>query len=63
MKTLNLWQVICSVFSAFFGVQNNKTHHRDFNLGNVKAFIIIALLMTLSLILLILLIVNWVLPD
>ncbi len=63
MKPMTLWQIVLSVFSAFFGVQNNKAHHRDFNQGNITLFIITALFMTLLLIITIILVVNWVLPD
>ncbi|MDP7591911.1 MAG: DUF2970 domain-containing protein [Litorilituus sp.] len=63
MINLTLWQVILSVVSAFFGVQNDKTRHRDFSQGNLITFIFVGLLITLTLILIILALVSWVLPD
>lgn len=35
----NFFQIIGSVLSAIFGVQNNKNRERDFTQGNIKYFI------------------------
>lgn len=42
----SLWQVVKSVASAFFGVQNSANRTRDFKHGKASHFIIIGLTMT-----------------
>jgi len=40
----SLWQVMSSVLSAFFGVQNSKSHERDFAHGKLHQFVILGLI-------------------
>jgi len=42
-KKLSLLQVIRSVLSAAIGVQSSKNRQRDFEGGNLKAYIIVGL--------------------
>lgn len=44
---LNLWQVICSVLAAFFGVQKEENRRRDFQEGNVFAYIIVGIILAI----------------
>ena len=46
-KPPSLWQVVCSVLSAFVGIQNSKNKERDFKHGNHKVFIGVGIVMTL----------------
>jgi hypothetical protein len=43
---LTLWQVICSVFAAGFGVQSKENKERDFTRGKPLHFIVAGLLFT-----------------
>lgn len=45
---LSLWQVICSVFAAGFGVQSRENKVRDFSRGKPLQFIIAGLLFTIG---------------
>lgn len=45
---LTLWQVICSVFAAGFGVQSKENKERDFTRGKPLQFIIAGLLFTIA---------------
>lgn len=49
----NVFQVIGSVWAAFFGVQSSKNRERDFKHGKASHFIIAGLLMTAVFVLLI----------
>lgn len=40
-KKPTVLQMVGSVLSAIFGVQNNKNRERDFTQGNIKAFIVV----------------------
>lgn len=46
-EKLNLFQLISSVSSAMFGVQNDKTRERDFARGNLWQFIVAGLIFAL----------------
>jgi hypothetical protein len=59
-KSPNLLQVIGSVLSAAFGVQNAKNRERDFQHGNLKTFLLVGVSATIMFILLIYRIVKWV---
>ena len=56
----SLIQMIQSVLSAFFGVQNSKNRERDFKHGKPHHFILIGLLATITFIALVFLIVKTV---
>lgn len=56
----SLIQVVQSVLSAFFGVQNSTNRERDFKHGKPHQFIIIGLLATLTFIGLVFLLVKTV---
>ena len=46
-RSPSLWQVMSSVLAAFFGVQNSKSHERDFTHGKLHQFVILGLVGTL----------------
>ena len=56
--TLSLWQVICSVFAAGFGVQSKDNKVRDFTYGKPLQFIIAGLLFTVAFLIALITIVN-----
>jgi hypothetical protein len=58
---LTFWQMVGSVLSSFFGIQNSERRKRDFTHGKAKHFIMIAILMTAVWYGLIYLVVNVVL--
>lgn len=45
-KQLGFFQVLKSVISSFFGVQNDRTRERDFTHGRARDFILIGILLT-----------------
>jgi hypothetical protein len=55
---LTLWQVICSVFAAGFGVQSKENKVRDFTRGKPLQFIIAGLLFTIAFLIGLITIVN-----
>ena len=48
---LSLFQILGSVLSSFFGVQNNETRERDFKHGRARDFIIVGAILTVVFIL------------
>lgn len=59
--SLSLWQVICSVFAAGFGVQSRENKVRDFTLGKPGQFIIAGVLFTVLFTVSLIVVVNIVL--
>lgn len=55
--------IVLSVMAAFLGVQNDKNRQRDFNEGNIKAYIAVGIVATILLVLSLVMIVNLVLPE
>ena len=55
---LTLWQVICSVFAAGFGVQSKENKVRDFTKGRPLQFVIAGLLFTIAFLVGLITIVN-----
>ena len=55
---LTLWQVICSVFAAGFGVQSKENKVRDFSRGKPLQFIIAGLLFTIGFLIALITLVN-----
>ena len=55
---LTLWQVICSVFAAGFGVQSKENKVRDFTHGKPLQFIIAGLLFTIAFLIGLITVVN-----
>jgi hypothetical protein len=55
---LTLWQVICSVFAAGFGVQSKENKVRDFSRGKPLQFIIAGLFFTIAFLIGLITIVN-----
>lgn len=47
-RKLSFFQVLSSVISSFFGVQNNATRERDFKRGRARDFILVGLLLTVA---------------
>lgn len=62
-QKLTLWQVICSVLAAAFGVQSNKNRERDFRQAKPGTFIIAGLIFTVLFVLAVTLIVKLVLSQ
>ena len=40
------WAVVFSTMAAAFGVQSKRSHERDFNHGNIWAFVVAGLIFT-----------------
>ncbi len=57
-EKLSLWQVICSVFAAGFGVQSRENKERDFSRGRPLQFIIVGLLFTIAFLVALITLVN-----
>jgi hypothetical protein len=57
---LTLWQVICSVFAAGFGVQSKENKERDFTRGKPLQFIIAGLLFTIAFLIGLITLVNMI---
>jgi hypothetical protein len=55
---LTLWQVICSVFAAGFGVQSKENKVRDFSRGKPLQFIAAGLLFTIAFLVILITLVN-----
>ncbi len=60
-QPLTLWEVICSVLAAAFGVQSRENKERDFSRGKPLHFIIAGLLFTVLFLVTLITIVNIVL--
>jgi hypothetical protein len=60
-QPLTLWEVICSVLAAAFGVQSRENKVRDFSRGKPLHFIIAGLLFTVLFLVTLITIVNIVL--
>jgi hypothetical protein len=60
-QPLTLWEVICSVLAAAFGVQSRENKERDFSRGKPLHFIIAGLLFTVLFLATLITIVNIVL--
>lgn len=45
-QKLTLWQIICSVFAAAFGVQSHKNRERDFKRAKPGTYIIAGIIFT-----------------
>ena len=58
--SLTLWEVICSVFAAGFGVQSRDNKVRDFNRGKPLQFIVAGLLFTIAFLLSLIVLVNMI---
>ena len=53
-----MWQVICSVFAAGFGVQSKENKVRDFSRGRPLQFIVAGLLFTIAFLIALITLVN-----
>ena len=62
-RSLNLFQVIGSVFAAGLGVQSSKNRERDFKQGKFSVFIIAGVVFTLLFIAAVFTIVQMVLKN
>ena len=62
-RSLNLFQVIGSVFAAGLGVQSSKNRERDFKQGKFSVFIITGIVFTLLFIATVFTIVQMVLKN
>ena len=59
---LSFGKMMLSVMQASFGVQNKKNKERDFASGNIKGFVVAALIFTALFVLSIATVVSLVLP-
>lgn len=59
-ESLTLWQVICSVFAAGFGVQSQENKVRDFSRGKPLQFIVAGLVFTIAFLVGLITIVNMI---
>ena len=57
-ESLTLWEVICSVFAAGFGVQSRDNKVRDFSRGKPLQFIAAGLLFTVAFLISLIVLVN-----
>ena len=57
-ESLTLWQVVCSVFAAGFGVQSKENKERDFSRGRPLQFIIVGLMFTIAFLVALITLVN-----
>lgn len=62
-KSLNLAQVVASVFAAGLGVQSSKNRERDFKQGRIGVFIAAGLIFTLGFIAVMVVIVQLVIKG
>jgi Protein of unknown function (DUF2970) len=62
-QKLTLWQIICSVFAAAFGVQSDKNRERDFKQAKPSTYIIAGLIFTVLFVLAVAAVVNLVLSN
>lgn len=57
---LKLWQVIMSVLAAFLGVQKDANRQRDFEQGNIFAYIIVGIIATILFVVGLIALVNFI---
>jgi hypothetical protein len=57
-QSLTLWEVMCSVFAAGFGVQSRDNKVRDFSRGKPLQFIAAGLLFTVAFLISLIVLVN-----
>lgn len=62
-QKLTLWQIICSVFAAAFGVQSDKNRERDFKQAKPGTYIIAGLIFTILFVLAVVAVVKLVLNQ
>ena len=62
-KSLNLVQVVASVFAAGLGVQSSKNRERDFKQGRIGVFIAAGIIFTLGFIAIMVVIVQLVIKG
>lgn len=62
-KSLNLVQVVASVFAAGLGVQSSKNRERDFKQGRIGVFIAAGIIFTLGFIAVMVVIVQLVIKG
>lgn len=62
-QKLTLWQIVCSVLAAAFGVQSDKNRERDFNQAKPGTYIIAGIIFTVLFVLAIAVVVNLVLSQ
>jgi len=62
-QKLTLWQIICSVFAAAFGVQSNKNRARDFTQAKPSTYVIAGIIFTILFVLAVATVVNLVLSS
>lgn len=62
-KSLNLVQVVASVFAAGLGVQSSKNRERDFKQGRIGVFIAAGFIFTLGFIAIMVVIVQLVIKG
>jgi hypothetical protein len=63
MKKPTLFQIMRSVFRAWFGVQTQKNLERDFQHGKASDFIIVGIMMAILFVLIIAGVVSLVVPG
>jgi len=62
-QKLTLWQIICSVVAAAFGVQSDKNRERDFNQAKPSTYIIAGVIFTIVFVLVVIAVVKLVLSQ
>jgi len=62
-QKLTLWQIICSVLAAAFGVQSNKNRQRDFTQAKPSTYVIAGIIFTILFVLAVATVVNLVLSS
>lgn len=62
-QKLTLWQIICSVFAAAFGVQSDKNRERDFQQAKPGTYIIAGVIFTITFVLVVISVVKLVLNN
>lgn len=62
-QKLTLWQIVCSVFAAAFGVQSDKNRERDFKHAKPSTYIIAGIIFTVVFVLAVAAVVNVVLSN
>lgn len=62
-QKLTLWQIVCSVFAAAFGVQSDKNRERDFKQAKPSTYIIAGVIFTVLFVLAVVGVVKLVLNQ
>jgi len=62
-QKLTLWQIICSVFAAAFGVQSDKNRERDFKQAKPGTYIFAGVIFTILFVLVVIAVVKLVLSQ